>query len=180
VIEPLLAVMAVLAVAAMTVLAGRRGRARGAMLGARSCVSDPEKPLARCRRREEEALVFAVRVPAAESERVAALADALRLTDGVGVTTYGRDRVVHGVVDGGEQSAAATARRVPELGLVPQGSIGWARFPADGVTLASLIDLALARSGEGAGRPLPRLPQNPDPARADARGERIAWEAKRA
>jgi len=153
-------------------------RRRAATLGVRSSRSDPEKHLARCRRREEEALVFAVRVPAADRARVAALADALRLTDGVGVTTVGRDRVVHGVVDAGEEGAAAIARRVHELGLAPQGSLGWARFPADGVTLAALIDVALAASGEGAQRRLPRLVQDHDLARADGRGERIVCEAE--
>jgi hypothetical protein len=158
----------------------RRSRASTATLGVRSRVGDAEKHLARCRRREEQALVFAIRVPAAERERVAALADAVRLTDGVGVTTHGRNCVVHGLVDAGAASARAIDRRMHELGLAPQGSLGWARFPADGVTLAALIDVALAASGEGAERRLSRLPEDHDLARADGRGERIVCEAESA
>jgi len=179
-VEPLLAAMPLLTGAGMTVLVDRRARASRVTLGARSSVSDPEKHLARSRRREEEALVFAVRVPAADPERVAALADAFRITDGVGVSTYGRDRVVHGVVEAAEDGVRAIAHRVYELGLAPQGSVGWARFPSDGVTLAALIDVALAASGERAGRRLPRLSENHDLARADGRGEPMVWEAERA
>ena len=178
-VEPLLAAIPVLTGAGMTVLVDRRARASRVTLGVRSRVSDPEKNLARSRRRKEEALVFAVRVPVAERERVAALADALRLTDAVGVSTHGRDRVVYGVVEAGEDGAGAIARRVYELGLAPQGSFGWARFPADGVTLAALIDVALA-GGESAGGRLPRPSENHDLARSDGRGEPMVYEVKRA
>jgi hypothetical protein len=177
-VAPPLAAVPVLAGAGMMVLVDRRGRASTATLGVRSRLSDADKHLARCRRRGDEALVFAVRVPAGDRARVAALADAVRLTDGVGVTTHGRDRVVHGVIDAGEESAGAIARRVHGLGLAPHGSLGWARFPADGVTLAALIDVALAASGEDTERRLPRLPETYGLARADGRGERIVYEAE--
>jgi hypothetical protein len=177
-VGPLVAAVPVLAGAAMMVLVDRHGRASTATLGVRSRLSDAEKHLARCRRRGDEALVFAVRVPAGDRARVAALANAVRLTDGVGVTNYGRDGVVHGVVDAGEESAGAIARRLHDLGLAPHGSLGWARFPADGVTLVALIDVALTAIGEGTASRLPRLPEAQDLAWADGRRERIFYEAE--
>jgi hypothetical protein len=177
-VAPLLAMVPVLAGAGMMVLVDRRGRASTAALGVRSRLSDAEKHLARCRRRGDDALVFAVRVPAGHRALVAALADAVRITDGVGITGHGRDCVVHGVVDGDEETAGAIARRLHELGLAPHGSLGWAQFPADGVTLVALIGVALAASGEDTARRLPRLPEAGDLAWADGRGERIVYEAE--
>jgi hypothetical protein len=177
-VAPQLAAVPVLAGAGMMVLVDRRGRASTATLGVRSRLSDAEKHLARCRRRGDEAFVFAVRVPAGDRALVAALANAVRLTDGLGLTTHGRDCVVHCVIDASEEAAGAIARRVHGLGLAPRGSLGWARFPADGVTLAALIDVALAASGEGTERCLPRLSEAHGLARADGRGERIVYEVE--
>jgi hypothetical protein len=178
-VAPLLAAVPVLAGAGMMVLVDRRGRASTATLGVRSRMSDAEKHLARCRRRGDEALVFAVRMPADDRALVATLADAVRVTDGVGVTTHGRDRVVHGVIDdAGEESAGAIARRLHVLGLAPHGSLGWARFPADGVTLGALIEVALAASREDTERRLPRLSEAHGLAQADGRGERIVYETE--
>jgi hypothetical protein len=178
-VAPLLAAVPVVAGAGMMVLVDRRGRASTATLGVRSRLSDAEKQLARCRRRGNQALVFAVRVPADDRARVAALADGVRVTDGVGVITHGRDRVVHGVIDdAGDESAGAIARRLDQPGLAPHGSLGWASFPAAGLTLAALIDAALAASGEDTERRLARLSEAHGLARADGRGERIVYEAE--
>jgi hypothetical protein len=178
-VAPLLAAVPVVAGAGMMVVVDRRGRASTAALGVRSRLSDAEKHLARSRRRGDEALVFAVRVPADDRALVAALADAVRVTDGVGVTSHGRDRVVYGVIDdAGEESADAIARRLHGLGLAPHGSLGWARFPAAGVTLAALIEVALPASGKDTERRLPRLSEAHGLARADGRGEGIVYEAE--
>ena len=177
-VAALLAAGAVLAGAGITVLVDRRGRARNATLGVRSRLSDAEKHLARCRRRGDKALVFAVRVPPGDRALVTALANAVRLSDGVGVTTHGRDWVVHGVIDAKEESAGAIARRVHGLGLASHGSPSWARFPADGVTLAALIDVALAASGEDTETRQPRHSEPHGFARADGQSERIVYEVE--
>jgi hypothetical protein len=103
-----------------------------------------ERHLMRCRRRGEPATVLVVRVQARRGIRPERLLRCFRLTDSVAVRRTRHGYEVQGVFDDAGLACEGLERRVRELTGPAEVSIGWARFPDDGVTLPVLVERAHA------------------------------------
>ena len=104
--------------------------------------SEPQRQLMRSRRRDEPASVVVVQAvgPAGPAE----VWPSLRATDGFDVVKGCDGIELRGVLEDQGLDRAAFEQRL--LGLLgAQARIGWASFPADGVTLETLVDAARAR-----------------------------------
>ena len=131
--------------------------------------SEPQRQLMRSRRRNEPASVIVIQAtPPAEPAQVW---PSLRATDGFELVT-GRDGIELRAVleDVGLDRMAFEARIHSVLGA-SDARLGWASFPADGVTLEVLVDAArsrLATSDESTGAPVADLDAARRPASARA------------
>jgi hypothetical protein len=103
---------------------------------------DLEHHLMRCRRREEGAVVLALRVRAARAPAAGTLLRCLRLTDSARLrrTAHGWELDALFDEDGFDRDALERRLRATLNGSEPQ--LGWARFPEDGVTLLALLETA--------------------------------------
>jgi hypothetical protein len=101
-----------------------------------------ERHLMRCRRRGEPATVLVVCVQSRRGIRPERLLRCFRLTDSVAVRRTRHGYELQGVFDDAGLARDGLERRVRELTAPAEVSIGWARFPDDGVTLPVLLECA--------------------------------------
>jgi hypothetical protein len=103
--------------------------------------ADLQREIMRCRRRQSSASVLVARLDADHRLAPRDLLDWFRLTDSVTVARIGRALEVIGVFDDDGLERDGLERRL--LGAF-RGTLAWARFPDDGVTLEALVHLARA------------------------------------
>ena len=108
-----------------------------------SGLSDVQRALARCRRREEGAHLLLLRLPAGAIDATE-LAGSFRVTDAIAVVPEGGEIELGVLVEDGHQIREGLERRLLEhFGSLPP--VGWAKFPDDGVTFDVLHEQARQR-----------------------------------
>lgn len=148
----------------------------GILLGAareqRDATADLElqRHLARCRRRGEAASALVVALPDGAPMRKD-VTEALRITDSAAVRRFGNRWELNAILDAEDLPRHIVEARLTETLTTSKPGFGWATFPADGLTLDALFELARARIGNTAPAPPAepadapsRAPDDPAPA----------------
>jgi hypothetical protein len=152
--------------------------ALGIVMGAERSDTDesPEvhlqRHLARCRRRGEQASVLVAALAEGAPIR-REVTEALRITDSSAVRRVGKRWELHAIFDGDDVQREIVEKRVSAALNRSKPVFGWALFPADGLTLDSLVETARADTNRLAGMSAPksvrpatatRAPDDPAPA----------------
>jgi hypothetical protein len=113
---------------------------KGGLAGA----AELQRRLSWCRRYEEPAELLVARMPALAPRRRSTVIAVFRVSDSVALGRAAGEYELRAMLLDRDLDRAAVERRVAEAS--GQGvSLGWARFPEDGVTLDTLVDVARKR-----------------------------------
>lgn len=109
----------------------------------RALMQDLERHVMRCRRKEESAWLMLALVPGRSRSTGHHLASCYRMSDSVAVTRVGRHYRLIALFDEDGLDRSVLERRLHSAaGADP--SVGWARFPDEGLTLEALLHAAQA------------------------------------
>jgi len=159
--EPQLVVPPALACLILGILVGAAREQRD-----ESAILELQRHLARCRRRGDTASALVVALPDGAPMRKD-VAESLRITDSAAVRRIGRRWELNAILDEEELPRHIVEARLTEALAGSEPAFGWATFPADGLTLDALFELARARIENTAPAPVTRPAETPSRAPDD-------------